>query len=145
MPFADVFASGVPEERKRLICAQLVAALMEGEDAPDNPAAGVISGLVWQEASAWSIGGQPVSLAEAPCYLVRISVPAGALTEQRKPRPSAAPPLYSPPPDDQPERFTSPSHRCRSSTSPRARGGAWPAGAVPRDHRLRHDRRPCPS
>jgi hypothetical protein len=34
MPFADVFASGVPEERKRLICAQSVAVLSE---CPGHP------------------------------------------------------------------------------------------------------------
>jgi hypothetical protein len=146
MPFTEVFASGVPEERTRLICAQSVAALMEGEGAPDNPAARVISWLVWQKASARSIGGQPVRPAEAPCYLGRISVPAGSLTEQRMPRSSAAPPLYSPPSDDQPERFTKArrlgaGHRHRRGRA----GGAWPAGAVPRDHRLRHDRRPRPS
>jgi hypothetical protein len=122
MPFAEIFASGVPEQRTRLICAQLVADLMEGEGGLDNSAAGVISGLVWQEASAWSIRGQPVSPAEAPCYLIRISIPEGALTEQRMPRSSAAAPLYSPPPD-QPARLTSASRRCRSSRSRRARGG----------------------
>ena len=83
MPFVEVFASGVPEDRKKLICEQLVAEVMEGEGAPDSAAARAISWLVWQELSAWSIGGQPVSPTEAPCYLVRISVPAGSLTQQR--------------------------------------------------------------
>jgi hypothetical protein len=114
MPFVEVVASGVPEERQRLICEQLV-----------------------------------VSPTEAPNCGVGIPVPAGWLTEQRMPRSSVAPPLYSPPPDAQPERFTKARKACRldgrSSTSSRARGGAWPAGAVPRDHRLRHDRRPRPS
>jgi hypothetical protein len=144
MPFAEIFASGAPEQRTRLICAQLVADLMEGEGGLDNSAAGVISGLVWQEASAWSIRGQPVSPAEAPCYLIRISIPEGALTEQRMPRSFAAAPLYSPPPD-QPARFTSASRRCRSSRSRRARGGHLTGRCRSPDHRLRHHRRPCPS
>ena len=61
MPFVEVFASGVPEDRKKVICEQLVAAVMEGEGAPDSAAARAISWLVWQQVSAWSIGGQPVS------------------------------------------------------------------------------------
>jgi phenylpyruvate tautomerase PptA (4-oxalocrotonate tautomerase family) len=83
MPFVEVFASGVPEDRKKVICEELVAAVMEAEGAPDSAAARAISWLVWQEVSAWSIGGQPVSSTEAPRYLVRISVPAGSLTELR--------------------------------------------------------------
>jgi hypothetical protein len=145
MSFVEVVASRVPEERKRLICEQSVVTVIEGHGVPDRRVAPSISGLVWQEASAWSIG-QPVSPTGAPNYQVGIPVPAGWLTEQRMPRSSAAPPLYSPPPDDQPERFTKACRLGAGHRHPRGRmGGAWPAGAVPRDHRLRHDRRPGPS
>jgi hypothetical protein len=104
MPFVEVFASGVPEERNRLICEQLVAAVMEGEGPPDSRA-------------AWSIGRQPVGPTEAPCYLVRISVPAGSLTEQRNAQIIRRVTAVLAAADDQPDRFyQSPSPGCRSST-----------------------------
>ena len=123
MPFVEVFASEVPEERKRLICEQLVAAVMEREGAPDSPAARAIPRPVWQEVSACSIGGQPVNLTEALCYLVRTSLPAGSLTEQRNAQIIGRVTAVADA-DDQPDRCSqSPSPGCRSSTSPRARGG----------------------
>ena len=146
MSFVEVVASGVPEERKRLICEQSVVTVIEGHGVSDRRVAHVISWLVWQEVSAWSIGGQPASPTEALNYQVGIPVPAGRLTEQRMPRSSAAPPLYSRPPDDQPERLTKARRLGAGHRHRRAHvGAAWPAGAVPRDHRLRHDGRPRPS
>jgi hypothetical protein len=81
MPLVEVVGCGVPEDRNKPIGAQLVAAVMEGEGAPDSPTARAISWLVGQQVSACSVGGQPVSGTAAPRYLVRISLPAGSLTE----------------------------------------------------------------
>jgi hypothetical protein len=140
MPFVEVFASGVPEERKRLICEHLVAIVIEGQVAPDRR----VVPQVWREVSGWSIGKQPVVPSEAPNYQVRISVPAGWLTQQRNAQIIRHVTAVLAATGDQPHRLhQNPSPGCRSTTSPKARR-AWPAGAVARDHRLRHDRRRRP-
>lgn len=144
MPFEEVFTSGVPEERKRLICEQSVAAVMEREGAPDSPAARAIPRPAWQEVSARSIGAQPVSPTQAPCHLVQISVPAESLTEQRNAQIIGRVTAALAAADDQLDRFSqSPSPRCMSSTSPRARGGRL-AGRCG-SHRSPTPSRPAPS
>jgi phenylpyruvate tautomerase PptA (4-oxalocrotonate tautomerase family) len=142
MPFVEVSASEVPEERKQLIGEQLVAAVMDGEGAANSPAARAISWLVWHELSAWSIGGQPVSPTEAPWHLSRIPVPAGSLTEQRNAQIIRRVTAVLAAADDQPGRFyqiPSPGagHRHR-------RGRAEGFRCSSRDHQLRHDRRRRP-
>ena len=84
MPFVEVFASGVRDDQKQAISERLVAEVMKAEGAPDCAPARSISWLVWQEVSAWSVGGRPVGTTEPPRYVVRVAVPAGSMDEQER-------------------------------------------------------------
>ena len=86
MPFVEVFSTpGTPRpEQRKLIAERLVGEVMAGEGAPDTEYAREISWLVWHELSAWSIGGRPAGYADAPRYVVRVTVPAASLNDQKR-------------------------------------------------------------
>jgi phenylpyruvate tautomerase PptA (4-oxalocrotonate tautomerase family) len=86
MPFLEVFtpAGSVSNEQRKQISERLVSEVMRAERAPDNEAARSLSWLVWHEPAAWSIGGRSVEDGEPPRYVVRVSVPAAALNEEKK-------------------------------------------------------------
>src|ERR1700694_328165 len=84
MPFVEVFATDLGDEQKRAISEQLVGEVMLAEGAPDTEAARSISWLVWHDVAAWSIGGRVVSAQEQPRYVVRVSVPAGSMNDQKR-------------------------------------------------------------
>ena len=125
MSFVKVVTSGVPGERKGLICEQLVVTVIEGHGVPDRRVARLICWLVWQEVRPWSIGGQPVSPTEAPNYQVGIPVPAGWLTEQRDAQIIRCVTAVLAAADDQPGRLhQSLSPGCGSLPSPKACRGS---------------------
>jgi hypothetical protein len=73
MPFVEVFASGVPEDRKKMICEQLVAAavLAAPDDQPDRlysePVAWVQ--VIDIAEGAWGALGRPVRFPEIANYV----------------------------------------------------------------------------
>jgi phenylpyruvate tautomerase PptA (4-oxalocrotonate tautomerase family) len=86
MPFVEVFSTpGTPRpEQRKQIAERLVAEVMVAEGAPDNEFARAISWLVWHEVEAWSIGGRVANAEESPRYVVRVSVPAASLTDDKR-------------------------------------------------------------
>lgn len=86
MPFVEVFSTpGTPRpEQRKQIAERLVAEVMVAEGAPDNEYARAISWLVWHEVEAWSIGGRLASTDEPPRYVVRVSLPAAAVTDAKR-------------------------------------------------------------
>src|SRR5437867_13335181 len=86
MPFVEVFSTpGTPRpDQKAEIAKRLVAEVMAGEGAPDTEHAREISWLVWHDLGAWSIGGRAVAGDEAPRYVVRVTVPAASLTDEKR-------------------------------------------------------------
>lgn len=86
MPFVEVFSppgSPRPEQRQK-IAERLVGEVMAGEGAPDNEFARSISWLVWHDLQAMSVGGKPANGTEPPRYVVRVSVPAASLTDEKR-------------------------------------------------------------
>jgi phenylpyruvate tautomerase PptA (4-oxalocrotonate tautomerase family) len=86
MPFVEVFVpkGALSGTQREAIKQRLVAEVMDVEGAPDTPEARSISWLVMHEMDAWSIGGRPVGLEEAPRFVVRIAVPAGSLDDAKR-------------------------------------------------------------
>lgn len=86
MPFVEVFApeGAVRPDQQAQISQRLVAEVMRGEGAPDTDVARAISWLVWHPVGHWSVGGEPVGHDEPPRYVVRVSVPAGSLTDEKR-------------------------------------------------------------
>jgi phenylpyruvate tautomerase PptA (4-oxalocrotonate tautomerase family) len=86
MPFVEVFSPpGTPRpEQRRRIADRLVSEVMAGEGAPDSEFARAISWLVWHDLEAMSVGGTAVSADEPPRYVVRVSVPAASLTDDKR-------------------------------------------------------------
>ncbi|MEU0568774.1 hypothetical protein ABZ297_25810 [Nonomuraea sp. NPDC005983] len=58
--------------------------VMLAEGAPDSPEAREISWLVVNEPDAWYVGGRQVLDEEPPRYVVRVSVPAGSLDDDKR-------------------------------------------------------------
>ena len=86
MPFVEVFSpkGAVSEDQRNRISERLVREVMEAEGAPDNEIARSISWLAWHEPVIWSIGGRDVGDGEPGRYVVRVTVPAGSLTDEKR-------------------------------------------------------------
>ncbi|MGH2685205.1 MAG: tautomerase family protein [Actinomycetota bacterium] len=86
MPFIEVFspAGAVSAEQRERIVARLVPEVMDAEGGPDNEFARSISWVLWHEPTLWSIGGKTAGGDEPPPYVVRVSVPAGALNDAKR-------------------------------------------------------------
>lgn len=87
MPFVEVFSSAsssLSEEKRKRISERLVSEVMEGEGAPDNEATRSLSWLVWHEPQLWSIGGRAVQAGERAFYVVRVSMPAASLDDEKR-------------------------------------------------------------
>lgn len=86
MPFVELFApkGALDGERGRRVKERLVAEVMQAEGAPDNEAAREISWLVVNEPQEWFVGGRPIAGEEQPRYVVRVSVPAGSLDDDKR-------------------------------------------------------------
>lgn len=86
MPFVELFApkDALAGARGKRMTEQLVAEVMAAEGAPDTEAARSISWLVVNEPDAWFVGGRPISAAEPPRYVVRVSVPGGSLDDAKR-------------------------------------------------------------
>ena len=84
MPFVEVFATATREDQRAAICERLVGEVMNAEGAQDSESARAISWLVWHDVAAWSVGGRPPKASEPPRYVVRVSVPAGSMNDQKR-------------------------------------------------------------
>jgi phenylpyruvate tautomerase PptA (4-oxalocrotonate tautomerase family) len=86
MPFVEVFSPKgcVSEEQRKRISERLVAEVMRGEGAPDTEAARSLSWLLWHEPEVWGIGGRTISDGEPPRYVVRVTVPAASLDDEKR-------------------------------------------------------------
>lgn len=81
MPLVEVFAphGSVDPEQQNKIGDQLVAELMRAQGAPETE-----SWLVWHEVKYWTVGGQPTNATEPARYVVRISVPAESMDDEKR-------------------------------------------------------------
>ena len=82
MPFVEVFAphgSVDPEQRTR-ISSMLVAEVMRAEGAPETEAPRSSS---WTDVKYWTVF-QPTDAREPAHYVVRISVPAASMTDEKR-------------------------------------------------------------
>jgi phenylpyruvate tautomerase PptA (4-oxalocrotonate tautomerase family) len=86
MPFVEVFAprGSLRDEQRARISDRMVREVMQAEGAPDSDEARAISWLVWQDVDAWSVGGVAVEPQEPPRYVVRVAVPAGSMSDDRR-------------------------------------------------------------
>ncbi|MGW0481434.1 tautomerase family protein [Nonomuraea sp. NPDC003214] len=86
MPFVELFVpkGSLDQERRENIGGRLVSEVMIAEGAPDNEVARSISWLVVNEVDAWFIGGRELPAGEKPRYVVRVGVPAGSLTDDKR-------------------------------------------------------------
>lgn len=86
MPFVELFApkGALDNEAGRRATSRLVSEVMIAEGAPDTQESRDISWLVITEPDAWFVGGSPITDGEPPRYVVRISVPAGSLTDAKR-------------------------------------------------------------
>lgn len=112
MPFVEVFAptGSVPTEQRDLIAKRLVHDVMKAEGAPDTEHARAISWLVWHDASVWSVGGELVGAEDPARYVVRITMPAPSLTDEKRKKIVAAVTQVLADVDDDPDRlYNSPS------------------------------------
>jgi phenylpyruvate tautomerase PptA (4-oxalocrotonate tautomerase family) len=112
MPFVEVFSPpGTPRpEQRRRIGQRLVSEVMVGEGAPDTEFARAISWLVWHDLEAFSVGGEAPAAGEPPRYVVRVSVPAASLTDEKREEIVRRVTRVLADADDDPERFyTTPS------------------------------------
>ena len=107
MPFVEVFSPpGTPRpEQRAAISSRLVAEVMAGEGAPDTESARAISWLVWHDLSAWVVGGASVDEGAPPTYVVRVSVPAASLTDEKRTDIVARVTRVLSSVDDDPDRF----------------------------------------
>ncbi|MGD0809014.1 MAG: YHS domain-containing protein [Acidimicrobiales bacterium] len=87
MTFIELFApKGCLSQAQRLqLSERLVTELVSAEGAPTEIVrrARGISWLVVHEPEVWTVGGQPVAT-DAPCYLVRLSMPGGHLNDDMR-------------------------------------------------------------
>jgi phenylpyruvate tautomerase PptA (4-oxalocrotonate tautomerase family) len=85
MPFVELFApkGALDTERGRRAKSALVSEVMRAEGAPDTQTARDISWLVVTEPDAWFVGGEPAGDGP-PRFVVRVSVPAGSLDEDKR-------------------------------------------------------------
>lgn len=81
MPFIEVFAphGSVDPEQQTKIGDRLVAELMRAQGAPETE-----SWLVWHDVKYWTVGGQPTNAKEPARFVVRISVPADAMDDDKR-------------------------------------------------------------
>jgi phenylpyruvate tautomerase PptA (4-oxalocrotonate tautomerase family) len=81
MPFVEVFAphGSVDPEQQNRIGDQLVAELMQAGGTPDAE-----SWLVWHDVKYWTVGGQPTNATEPARFVVRISVKADAMDDEKR-------------------------------------------------------------
>ena len=109
MPFVEVFSTpGTPRpEQRRQIAQRLVGEVMAGEGAPDNEFARSISWLVWHELAAWSVGGEPIGPEQPPRYVVRVAMPRGSLTDEKRSEVVSRVTKVLAEADDDPDRFYS--------------------------------------
>ena len=86
MPFVEVFApaGSVSGEQRDQIAKRLAHDVMIAEGAPDTEHARSISWLIWNEGNLWSIGGELVDGNEPARYVVRITMPGPALTDEKR-------------------------------------------------------------
>ncbi|MER6949585.1 hypothetical protein ABT294_36790 [Nonomuraea sp. NPDC000554] len=86
MPFVELFTpkGALDGERGERVKEQLVAEVMLAEGAPDSPEAREISWLVVNEPDTWYVGGRQLLDEEPPRYVVRVSVPAGSLDDDKR-------------------------------------------------------------
>lgn len=108
MPFLEVYSpkGAVPAERRRRISERLVPEVMDAEGAPDNEFVRSLSWLVWHEPEIWTVGGRGVD-GEAPRYVVRVSMPAASLTEEKRAKVVARVTKVLAEEDESPDRFYS--------------------------------------
>ncbi len=109
MPFVEVFApkDSISTEQRELIAKRLVHDVMEAEGPPDNEHARSISWLVWHDSSVWSVGGELVGTEEPPRYVVRITMPAPSLNDEKAKKIVAAVTQVLADADDDPDRLYS--------------------------------------
>lgn len=88
MLFIELFAprGALDEPRRRELSQRLVTEVMSAPDAPVSMEEAVersraLTRAVVREPDAWSVGGRPVDAEGAPCYLVRVSLPARHCTD----------------------------------------------------------------
>jgi phenylpyruvate tautomerase PptA (4-oxalocrotonate tautomerase family) len=86
VPFVEVFApkGSLRDEQRAEISHRMVREVMRAEGAPDTAEARAISWLVWHDAEAWSVGGVAVESGEPPRYVVRVAVPAGSMSDDKR-------------------------------------------------------------
>ena len=80
---------------------------MKGEGAPDTEFARDISWLVWHDLISWSVGGRQTGYADAPRYVVRVTVPAASLTDEKREEIVSRVTRVLADADDEPDRFYS--------------------------------------
>jgi YHS domain-containing protein/phenylpyruvate tautomerase PptA (4-oxalocrotonate tautomerase family) len=87
MTFIELFApKGCLSQEQRLqLSERLVTELISAEGIPGEMIrrARGIAWLVVHEPEVWTVGGQPVAT-DAPCYLVRLSLPGGHLNDDMR-------------------------------------------------------------
>lgn len=85
MMFIELFvpAGALSADRRRGLSERLVTEVMAADGAPADliERGRALSWLVVHEPETWTVAGQPVDPAQAPRYLVRVSVPAGHNTD----------------------------------------------------------------
>ncbi|GAA2213373.1 hypothetical protein GCM10009850_088350 [Nonomuraea monospora] len=86
MPFVELFVpkGSLDQEHREKIGGRLVSEVMIAEGAPDNEAARSISWLLVNEIDAWFVGGRQLPAGEKPKYVVRVGVPAGSMTDDKR-------------------------------------------------------------
>lgn len=88
MPFVEVFVprNTLTAEQRDQLHQELVATVMAVEGAPDTAAARSISWMVLNEVDSWSVGGEVLGAGAQPLIVVRISMPAGSLDDDKRSR-----------------------------------------------------------
>lgn len=111
---------------------------MNAEGAPDSESARAISWLVWHDVAAWSVGGRPPKASEPPRYVVRVSVPAGSMNDQKRSEMVTRVTTVLAEVDDDPDRMANePAAWVHITEVPEGNwGGAGTCGHVPRDRRV---------
>ena len=86
MPFVELIIprGALNEDQRRRIGGDLVTEIMRAEGAPDTAAARAISWLVVNEIDEFWIGGRRWSEQDGARYVVRVGVPQGALTDEKR-------------------------------------------------------------
>jgi phenylpyruvate tautomerase PptA (4-oxalocrotonate tautomerase family) len=86
MPFVELFTprGALDEGQRSTIGGKLVTEIMQAEGAPDTEAARAISWLVVNEVEEFWIGRERWSAETGPLYVVRVGVPEGSLTDEKR-------------------------------------------------------------